>query len=95
MANPNTVINNFSETIIQYIRLTQTLRTMNDQLAQDPEIITEYFAQTPGTGFPGSGARTDIDATDVAAAQAAIEQMLFAFDSGEPPQKAALYKMQP
>ena len=95
MANPNTVINNFSEAIIQYIRLTQTLRTMNDQLEQDPEVITEYFAQESNPGFPAQGPRIDIDATDVAAAQAAIVQLLFAFDSGDPPNKAALYKMQP
>ena len=92
MANPNTVINNFSEAIIQYIRLTQTLRTMNDQLEQDSEVVTEYFAQTgPGSSMP----RKDIDVADIAAAQAAIVQLLFAFDSGNPPNKAALYKMQP
>lgn len=94
MANPNTVINNYSETIVQFVRMMQTLRTMNDQLDQDPSIVTDYFAQPPG-GIGGTIPRKDIDAADVAAAQAAIVQVLFTFDSGTPPTKAALYKMQP
>lgn len=93
MANPNTVINNYSDTIVQFVRMMQTLRTMNDQLDQDPSIVTDYFAQTAGFGVPPP--RRDIDAADVAAAQAALVQILFTFDSGTPPTKAALYKMQP
>jgi hypothetical protein len=94
VANPNTVINTFSANIVQFVALVQTLRTQNDQMEQDPSIVTDYFAQVPGGGF-GPGPRTDIDAADVAAAQAALVQVLFAFDSGTPPLKAALYKMQP
>jgi hypothetical protein len=39
--------------------------------------------------------RTDIVAADVAAAQAAIVQLLFTFNSGNPTQASALLKMMP
>ena len=95
MSNPNTFINSYAANIQQYVNLTQTLRTQNDQIDQDPELIADYFAQSSG-GSPGQmPPRTDIVAADVEAAQAAIVQLLFAFDSGDPPQKAALYKMLP
>ena len=92
MSNPNTFINSYAANIQQYVNLTQTLRTQNDQLVQDPTIIDDYFSQTPDVSFP---IRTDIEAADVEAAKAAIEQLLFAFDSGDPANKAALYKMLP
>ena len=96
MSNPNTFINSYASNIQQYINLTQTLRTQNDQLVQDPTIIADYFEQE-ATNPPGStlNPRTDIVAADVEAAQAAIVQLLFSFDSGNPPNKAALYKMLP
>lgn len=57
-------------------------------LTQDPTLITRYFnaSITPNS-------RTDIVAADITAAQGAITQMLFTFDSGNPTQKAALFKM--
>ena len=95
MSNPNTFINSYAANIQQYVNLTQTLRTQNDQLVQDPTIITDYFEQVSG-GTPGNPPpRVDIVAADVEAAQAAIVQLLFAFDSGNPANKAALYKMLP
>ena len=94
MSNPNTFINNYSENIVRFVNLMETLRSQNDQIVQDPTLIDRYFEQPPGV-FPNPGARTDIVAADVEAAQASIVQLLFAFDSGAPPQKAALYKMLP
>lgn len=89
MSNPVTFINQYSQNIVQYIQLTQILRTQNDQLTQDPTIIDRYFAMNPNQ------IRSDITATDVQNAQEAIVQMLFTFDSGSPTQKSYLYKMQP
>ena len=96
MANSNTFINSYSANIAQFVNLMQTLRTQNDMIDQDPALIDEYF--DPPAAPPGSFVqppRTDIDAADVTAAHAAIVQLLFAFDSGSPPQKAALYQMVP
>jgi len=96
MANPNTFINAYSANIAQFVNLMQTLRTQNDQIDQDPSLIEDYFnppTQNP-VQFP-QAPRTDIVAEDVTAAHDAIVQLLFAFDSGEPPQKAALYQMLP
>jgi hypothetical protein len=98
MANPTTFINSYSANIAQLVSLMQTLRTQNDQIDQDPSLIEEYFdpPETPPlTTAPPQPPRTDIVAEDVTAAHDAIVQLLFAFDSGEPPQKAALYQMLP
>jgi hypothetical protein len=99
MSNPNTFINSYSDNIVKYVDLMETLRSQNDQINQDPTLIDRYFDQpsTPSApGFPSSGGpRTDITKDDVMAAHGAIVQLLFAFDSGSPPQKAALYKMLP
>jgi hypothetical protein len=89
MSNPTTFINLYSQNIVQFVQLIQTLRTQNDQLTQDPTIITRYFAQNPNQ------IRSDIVAADVTNAQEALGQMLFTFDSGSPTQKSYLYKMQP
>jgi hypothetical protein len=98
MSNPNTFINSYSANIVTFVSLMETLRTQNDQITQDPTLIERYFAQeqpSPPAPFGGPTPRSDIVAEDVTAAQSAIVQMLFAFDSGDPPQKAALYKMLP
>jgi hypothetical protein len=71
------------------------LRVNNDEITQDPTLLERYFSMTPtppGT-FPGQAVRGDITQDDVLAAQAALVQVLFAYDTGAPPQKAALYKM--
>ena len=95
MSNPNTFINSYSENIVRFVNLMETLRSQNDQIAQDPTLIARYFAQPPSQPGLSGGPRADIVAADVEAAQSSIVQLLFAFDSGTPPQKAALYKMLP
>jgi lipopolysaccharide biosynthesis regulator YciM len=89
MSNPTTFINLYSQNIVQFCQLMATLRTQNDQITQDPTLITRYFAQNPNQ------IRSDIVAADVSNAQEALVQMLFTFDSGSPTQKSYLYKMQP
>lgn len=97
MANQTTFINSYSANIQQFVNLMQTLRTQNDQIDQDPSLISDYFnpPAPPVGGSPVQPPRTDIVVADVTAAHSAIVQMLFAFDSGDPPQKAALYQMLP
>lgn len=97
MANPSTFINSYSDNIAQFVTLMQRLRVQNDQIDQDPSLITDYFTPPgePPSVYNTTPPRTDIVAADVMAAHSAIVQMLFAFDSGSPPQKAALYQMLP
>jgi hypothetical protein len=95
MSNPVSFINAYTQNIVQYCNLMQVLRSNNDQLTQDPTLITRYF-ETTNPGNPNiSVVRTDITAQDVENAQAAIVQLLFAFDSGEPTNKSYLFKMLP
>ena len=83
---------NFFQLQVQFIQITQQLRTADDQLKQDPSLVTRYFELTGmGPGVP----RTDITATDVTNAQGALEQVFFTLDSGSPTQKSLIYKMLP
>ena len=95
MSNPVSFVNTYTQNIVQFCQLMQTLRGANDQLAQDPTLIDRYFATT-NPGNPNiSVVRTDITAQDVKDAEAALVQLLFAYDSGEPTNKSMLFKMLP
>jgi hypothetical protein len=63
----------------------ESLRLFQARFAQDSALFTEYLASP--------NARTDIVAADLTACNASVTQVLFAFDSGSPPQKAALFKL--
>lgn len=80
-------MNTYTGNIQSFISLLEDLRTQNDMISQDSTLITRYF-QTPT-------ARTDVVAQDVTNAQAAITQLLFAFDTGTPTQKSYLFKLLP
>jgi hypothetical protein len=80
-------MNNYTMNIVSLVQMVETLRTQNDMIDQDPTLINRYFAS--------SSVRTDIVAEDVTAAHDALVQVIFTFDSGSPPQKAALFKMLP
>jgi hypothetical protein len=95
MSNPVSFINTYTQNIVQFCQLMQVLRGNNDQLAEDPSLITRYFATQNPNNPNVSIIRTDIVAADVTAAQNAITQLLFAYDSGSPAQKQALFKMLP
>lgn len=85
MSDPTIFMNSYANGIQGFINTLMTLQTMNLQLSSDPTLITRYFS--------GTNKRSDIVAADVSAAQAAIVQMLFTFNSGSPTQAAALFKM--
>lgn len=95
MSNPVSFINAYTQNIVQFCQLMQTLRGNNDQLAQDPTLVDRYFATTNPSNPNVTMVRTDIVAQDVKDAEAAIQQLLFAFDSGNPTQKSMLFKMLP
>jgi hypothetical protein len=63
----------------------ETLRTMADEVAQDPTLFPNYKADP--------AARVDISAADLTNANNAVGQLLFAFDSGTPAQKSYLFKL--
>jgi hypothetical protein len=89
MSNPLTFINSYSQRIVALVQDLETLRTMNDQIDQDPTLLDRYFALNPNQ------IRQDITKQDVTDVHDAIVQMLFTFDSGSPPQKSYLFKMLP
>ena len=95
MSNPVSFINTYTQNIVQLCQLMQALRSQNDQLTQDPTLITRYFATTNPSNPNISTVRTDIVAQDVTNAEQALVQMLFTFDSGAPTQKSFLFKMLP
>ena len=95
MSNPVTFVNTYTQNIVQLCQLLQTLRGNNDQLTQDPTLIDRYFATTNPSNPNVTVVRTDIVAADVTAAQSAITQLLFSYDSGTPTQKSKLFKMLP
>jgi hypothetical protein len=93
MANPATFMPSYFNNVAQLINVITTLRMQYDQIVQDPGVVTEYFALSPSG--PNIPPRTDIKEADVTAAQSALQQVFFTFDSGSPPQKAALYQVMP
>lgn len=87
MSNPITFVNNYVQGLQQLNVILGTLRGQNDQLTQDPTLATRYISSP--------GARTDIVAADITTAANAVVQILFSFDSGNPTQKSAIFKMFP
>ncbi len=94
MSNPISFVNSYSGNIVQLVNVLKALETQNAMLTADPTIITRYFA-TPNLPNGQTAIRTDIDAAAVEAAKAAIVQMLFTLNSGDPTQAAAFYEMMP
>jgi hypothetical protein len=85
MANPVSFMNSYFDQARALNQILQVMRNLNDQLTQDPTLADRYFAS--------NGARTDIVSADVTAAKDAVDQVIFAFDSGAPPQKSLIYKI--
>jgi hypothetical protein len=98
MSNATSFVDSYTANIVKLINTLEDLRTQNDMLVQDPTLKSRYFETPPAPPFPQAPPtppRSDITEDDITNAEAAIVQMLFAFDSGAPPQKSYLYKMTP
>ena len=92
MSNPLTYMNNWFQLNVQFMQITQQLRTAHDQFVEDPSLADRYFALTGvGPGVP----RQDITKQDVLDAQDAFVQVFFTLDSGSPTTKSKIYKMLP
>ena len=77
----------YSTNIKQLINQLDILRTQDDMMVQDPTL-----SQAAADAMASSG-RPDLTKTVFDNAHAALVQILFAYDSGTPPQKSLLYKM--
>jgi hypothetical protein len=89
MADASNFMHLYSAQIQNFVNLLTDLQTKNQQLTEDPSLITRYFDPS------NPGHRTDIVADDVSNAQAAIVQMLFTYNSGTPTTASQLLKMFP
>lgn len=69
------------------INALEDLRLMRDRMVQEPAL-----SQSAADAMNNAG-RQDLAKVDFDNASGAIEQILFAFDSGAPTQKSYLYKM--
>ena len=76
--------NDYLAVCSQMVALMNQAQAMLDRVAQDATLFTEVH---------NAGIRTDLAVSDWNAANNALFQLRFTFDSGSPPQKAALYKM--
>ncbi len=85
MAQASAFANDYFAQVDNLIQTLEYLRTLNDRIAQDGSLISDYFSEPSH--------RTDIDATDFTNAQGAVTQMLFTFDSGSPTQKSYLFNL--
>lgn len=89
MSNAFNFMNSYANNIQTLVNILGALETQNQQITDDPTLITRYFQAT------SPPPRTDIVAADVTNAQNAIVQMLFTFTSGSPTQESFLHKMMP
>jgi hypothetical protein len=87
MSNAMSFMNSYVNNIQQLINFVEELRVQNAMMSGDNTLVNRYFEE------PGS--RTDIVASDVNAAYTALQQVIFAYDSGNPTQKSLLFKMLP
>lgn len=85
MSDATAFATNYFAAIRNLVGDLETLRELNDRIAQDNTLVSRYFSSP--------GARSDIDAQAVASAENAVIQLLFSFDSGSPPQKTALFNL--
>lgn len=87
MTDPIQFYKLYVNTINTFINTMEDLRTQNDRLASEPALAADAAAAALKSGRP------DLTTQSFTDAQAAIVQLLFAFDSGNPTQKSFLYKM--
>jgi hypothetical protein len=87
MSDPVTFMAYYTAQIQNFVKVLEDLRTQNARITEDPTLIPNYFSSP--------SARKDIVAQDVTNAQNALVQILFAYDSGSPPQKSELFKVMP
>ena len=86
MANAPLFFQTMVSDINQLIQILENLNSLQDRMAQDSTLATAAAAAAQAT-------RPDLVAQDFVNAVAAINQLLFTFNSGNPTQKSYLYKM--
>ena len=71
--------------VSQLISVIETLKVLQDRVVQDNTLFTAYLADPQ--------ARTDLVLQDLTNASSAVTQIMFTFDSGNPPQKSFLFDL--
>lgn len=84
MSNAQAFGNAWIAAITDIINDIQTLRLMQDRATQETTLLQNYLT---------ASGRTDIAIADLQAAFANINSLIAAFDAGNPPTKAAIYKV--
>ena len=91
MADAGNFVHLYSAQINNLINLLADLEGMNQQLTDDPTLLTRFSELQVGN----PNYRGDITETDITNAQDALVQILFAYTSGSPTQQSFLNKMVP
>jgi hypothetical protein len=86
MSDPVIFYRSVVTTVSAFINDLDNLRVMSDRIANDPQLVIE--AATAAV----NGGRADLSIDDFNNLKSAIDQILFTFNSGSPPQKQAFYE---
>ena len=86
MADPTTFYRNTVSTVGQFIKTLDDLRVLSDRIANDSALVNEAAAAAE------TGGRPDLSVEDFNNLKTAIDQVLFTFNSGTPPQKQFFYE---
>jgi hypothetical protein len=86
MSNANQFMLSLQTSVTRIIDNFEDANTLQDRLAQDATLAAAAAASPLGVSL-------GLTATDVNNAASAINQLLFAFNSGAPPQKSFFYKL--
>jgi hypothetical protein len=86
MSNANNFMASFQTGVVQLINQLEDLNTLQDRLAQDATLAGSA-ANSP------LGIQLGLSAADITNAASAVNQIIFAYNSGSPPQKAMLFKL--
>lgn len=77
MSSSYTFMTNFTAAIQNLVNAVQTIQALDQQISSDSSLFANYFS---GSGLrPGQAARTDITASDAAAAYQACQNMVNAY----------------
>jgi hypothetical protein len=87
MADPIVFFNNLKSNVNQLVTTLQLLNTYQDMLAQDATLAD-------AAAKAGTSPNRTLTAQDITNVADAINQILFAFNSGSPTQKSYFYKIQ-
>lgn len=87
MADATAFYRTMASDVGQFLTALDKLRVISDRIGGDDTLAIAAAAAA------ATGGRPDIVAQDIINAKSAIDQLLFTFNSGAPPQKKYLYEL--